>query len=82
MANVNCTHLYEAALEADFNFERELLRAYGEAAVADARYKMVHADAAVTAAKAAKVAADAAWWKAAGPRGHAARECTRRECRA
>lgn len=52
--------LYTAALKADDAFSAELERVYGKNRAGDARYLRNHKDKRVVAAKAAKLAADAA----------------------
>jgi len=55
---------YEAMSIADEVFQRELVRAYGEDNVGDARYKLRHDDEAVQKARDAFVAASNAWREA------------------
>lgn len=56
--------LYYAAIDADKAFDAELRRVYGNKLACNARYFTMHHDAALNAAKAAKLAADAAYLEA------------------
>ena len=53
-----CHRLYYAALRADDVFQRELVRVYGKHRAGDARYKLRHEDARITAAGKRKRKAD------------------------